>query len=196
MKIDTKAGGHREHGSSVEKVTKAEDGRTPRRGRQRRNGVTGQGNSPLALTQKRRGPNRLPRRARRNRKIRRGHTVVTTTKPGLLPTKVTAAIQIPASHFRQHLKNRNPSFRSAAKVPDAAQIDRIKQSEVKNRGSSPQLASPRSTRTTSIRPSQSWLTRTFPPLRLPLRLSRTRRWEYSGESWRTIGMIAVGLVSL
>ena len=196
VKIDTKPVAIESTESSVEKVTKA--GGTGGRPGAAPNGVTGQGNSPLALTQDASASESTSTESTSKQKNQAGHTVVTTTKPGLLPTKVTAAIQIPASHFVNIWKNRNPVVPGQpAKVPDAAQIDQIKQSEVKGIEDAVRNLLPPVPQGTNQYPSITVLTyEDIPSAPIAAPTLTDTVLEYLGESWRTLGMIAVGLVSL
>jgi flagellar M-ring protein FliF len=192
VKIDTKPIAIESSESNVEKITK---GGTPGgRPGAASNGVTG--NSPLALTQE--GSESTSTESTSKQKNQAGHTVVTSTKPGLIPTKVTASIQVPASHYVNIWKSRNPVVAGQpAKEPDLAQIDQIKQIVVKGIEDGVRNLLPPVPQGTNQYPYVSVLTyEDIPSTPIAAPTFTASVIDYLGESWRTIGMIAVGLVSL
>jgi len=196
VKVDTKPVAIESTESNVEKVTKdkgpgGRPGAAP-------NGVTGQGNSPLTLTQDTSGTESTSTETTSKQKNQAGQTIVHTVKPGLVPTQVTAAIQIPTSYFLNIWKNRNPVVAGQpAKEPDPAQIDQIKQSAIKEiedavRNLIPPV--PKGTNQYPFITVASYEDIPAAPIAAPT-LTDTLL-DYLGENWRTLGMIAVGLVSL
>lgn len=127
-----------------------------------------------------------------------GHIVTSSIRPGLVPTKVTTSIQIPASHFIDIWRKQNPVVAGQpAKDPDPAKLDQIKQSEVKVIEETVRNLIPPVLLGTNQYPQitvASYEDIPTAPIVAPTLLAQAT--DYLQESWRTIGMIAVGLVSL
>ncbi|MCE9524998.1 MAG: hypothetical protein K8R36_02975 [Planctomycetales bacterium] len=160
------------------------------------NGV--QGNKGLELTQEASGSESTSTENTEKTRNQPGYTDTVNIKPGLVPTKVTAAIQIPASHFIDIWKKRNPvAAGQPAKDPDAAQLIQIKQDELKVIEDTVRNLLPPVSQGTNQYPHitvSSYEDIPAAPIAAPT--FATTAMDYLGESWRTIGMIAVGLVSL
>ncbi|MBC7856616.1 MAG: hypothetical protein IAF94_24570 [Pirellulaceae bacterium] len=194
VKLDTKPVAMESSESSVEKTTKG--GSSGGRPGADSNGVNG--NTSVALTQDASGAESTSNESKSEQKNLAGHTVVHSTKPGLIPTKVTAAIHIPASHFVNIWKKRNPVVAGQpAKEPDAAQIEQLKQSELKMVEDAVRNLLPAVQQGTNQYPqitAASYEDMPGTPIVPPTFM--VTAMDYLGESWRSIGMIAVGLVSL
>lgn len=160
------------------------------------NGV--QGNKGLELTQETSGSESTTNEASETSVSKPSYTVSHISKPGLIPTKVTAAIQIPASHFLDIWKKRNPAVAGQpAKDPDAAQMAQIKQDELKVIEDTVRNLLPSAAQGTNQYPQITVASyEDIPSTPIAAPSFAVTAMEYLGESWRTIGMIAVGLVSL
>lgn len=194
VKLDTKPVAMESSESSVEKTTKG--GSPGGRPGADPNGVNG--NKGVTLTQDASGPESTTNETRSEQKNQAGHTVVHSTKPGLVPTKVTAAINIPVSHFIDIWKKRNPVVAGqTAREPDAAQVDQIKQSELKVVEETVRNLLPSVLQGTNQYPHitvASYEDIPAAPIVPPTFMAQAM--DYLGENWRTLGMIAVGLISL
>lgn len=160
------------------------------------NGV--QGNKGLELTQEASGNESTTNETTEKSVNQNGYTVTGTTKPGLVPTKVTAAIQIPASHFLDIWKKRNPvAAGQPAKDPDAAQMAQIRQDELKVIEDTVRNLLPPVAQGTNQYPQITVASyEDIPAAPIAPPTFAVTAMDYLAESWRTIGMIAVGLVSL
>ena len=194
VRLDTKPVAMESSESSVEKTTKG--GSSGGRPGAAPNGVNG--NTGVVLTQDAAGTESTSNESRSEQKNLAGHTWTSTSKPGLIPIKVTAAIHIPASHFINVWKKRNPVVAGQpAKEPDAAQIDQLKQSELKVVEEAVRNLIPAVQQGTNQYPHitvASYEDMPAAPIVPPTFMATAM--DYLGESWRSIGMIAVGLVSL
>jgi flagellar M-ring protein FliF len=160
------------------------------------NGV--QGNKGLELTQNAAGSESTSTESTSKTRNQPGQTMTHTVKPGLIPTKVTAAIQIPASHFLQIWQKQNPlAAGETAKPPDPAKLDQIKQSEVKVIEETVRNLIPPVLLGTNQYPQITVASyEDIPTIPIAAPTLLVQATDYLKESWRTIGMIAVGLVSL
>jgi flagellar M-ring protein FliF len=195
VKLDTKPVAIESSESNVEKTSKG--GGTGGRPGAVTNGVA-PGNNSRELTAEASGPESTTTESMSKQKNQPGYTVTGTTKPGLVPTNVTASISIPASHFVRVWKEQNPAVAGQpVKEPDAAQIAQIKQSELKMVEDIVRQLLPPAVVGTNQYPQitvASYVEIPSTPIAAPTFAAQAL--DFLGESWRTIGMIAVGLVSL
>ena len=194
VKLDTKPIAIESSNTTKETVTKG--GGSGGRPGAVANGV--QGNKGLELTQESSGSESTASETTEKSVNRPGFTQTLNTKSGHIPTKVTAAIQIPASHFLDIWRKRNPVVAGQpAKEPDAAQLDQITQTEVKKiEETVRQLLPPPPVGTNQYHHITVASYEDIPPAPIAAPTFATTAMDYLGESWRTLGMIAVGLVSL
>ena len=160
------------------------------------NGVAG--NKGLELTQETSGTESTTNESNSRTVNKPGFTATEVVKSALIPTKVTAAIQIPASHFIRVWKQRNPVLPGQpAKEPDAAQVNQIKQDEKKNIEETVRNLLPSVVQGTNQYPHitvAEYEDIPTPPIVPPTFAAQVTSWLV--ESWRTIGMIVVALASL
>lgn len=160
------------------------------------NGVVG--NKGLELTQESSGTESTLSESASKSRSYPGYTNTTRTTPGLIPTKVTAAIAVPASHFVRVWRQKNPVVAGQpAKEPDAVQLSQIEQTVKKNIEDVVRQLLPPVTQGTNQYPHISVATyEEDPPSPIAEPTFAAHVTGYLAESWRTIGMIVVGLVSL
>ena len=160
------------------------------------NGVNG--NRSLAVTAPAAAPETQSNESRSEVENLPGHTVTTTTKPPLVPTIVTAAIQFPMSHVVKTWRQTHPTpAGQTPKDPDPAELDKIR-NDIKTKVEEI---------VRNLLPPFSQGTNPYPhitvtpyddlqgePIAEPPLASQAGTWF--ADHWQTLAMIGVGVMCL
>jgi len=117
---------------------------------------------------------------------------------GLTPQRVTAAIGVPTSYFVRLWEERNPAAPGEApKQPDAAQLAKIRDEEIKKIRDHVAAILPAAqgvadkTELVTVTEFQD-----IPGAEIPTPTWLERFWEFLGTSWATLGMLGLAAMSL
>ncbi len=127
-----------------------------------------------------------------------GHEQIVTQKAPLVPTKVTASIDVPASYFLRIWKERNPA--EAAKpdaTPDPAVIAKIETETINKIKETVRNLLPPVEQGTDPYPHitvATYVDLPGPSVQPPTTVAEVTGWL--SDNWRSVAMIAVGLFSL
>jgi len=159
----------------------------------------GVGNQPVAITSTvTSGPEQTTTESSSQIRNLPGHEQIVMQKAPLVPTKVTASIDVPASYFVRIWKERNPA--EAAKpdvVPDPAAIAKIETETINKIKETVRNLLPPVEQGTDPYPHitvATYVDLPSPAAAPPSAVAQATGWF--SENWRSVAMVVVGLFSL
>lgn len=158
----------------------------------------GVGNSAVAINTASIAPETTSNESKSEVNSAVGHEQSTLVKAGLTPTRVTAAILIPQSHFLKVWQSRNATADGAApKAPEAAELSKI-ETEVSKKVNEVVV---------NLLPTVPEGTNPYPQIKVesyadfakpapPAITLADNALAWFGDNWQTLGMLMVGLFAL
>jgi flagellar M-ring protein FliF len=163
------------------------------------NGIDGPGNRAIALNQTTAGGNEsTTTESRTNVQNMPGQEVKYTEGAGLVPTKVTASINVPASYYAKIWQERNPPpAGQVPKTPEAADLAKIETETTTRIQETVRNLLPPFIVGTDPWPHITVSTYTDLPASLPAAPSlASTAGTWLADNWRTLGVVGLGIVSL
>jgi flagellar M-ring protein FliF len=160
--------------------------------------VETQGNRSIAVTGAAAGPESQTTETRSDSKSLPGHDTTVVEMARLVPRKVTASIDIPASYYTEVWKKRNPQAADkGAKQPDQAELATIEAETKKRLQETVRNLLPDFDKSTN--PYPHIVVETFVDLPKaapapPSLASNATTWL--ADNWQTLGVVGLGLLSL
>jgi flagellar M-ring protein FliF len=162
------------------------------------NGVETQGNRPLAVTTASSGPESQLTETRTDNKSLPGHDTTVVEMARLVPRKVTASIDIPASYYLEVWKKRNPQAADkAAKPPDQAELAIVEAETKKRLEETVRNLLPDVEKGANPWPYivvQTYVDLPKAAVAPPSLASNSTSWL--ADNWQTLGVVGLGLLSL
>jgi flagellar M-ring protein FliF len=158
----------------------------------------GVGNQPVAVSSTSAGSESQTTETRSNQTSVPGHERIVQQRAPLVPVKVTASIDVPASYYTSIWRQRNPTpAGQQPQPPDAAELSKIETETTNQIKETVRNLLPPVAQGTDPYPHISVATYTDlpgPPVAAPSLATASSMWL--ADNWRTLAMIAVGLISL
>jgi flagellar M-ring protein FliF len=158
----------------------------------------GVGNQPIAVSTSSAGSESQTTETRSNQTNVPGHERIVQQRAPLVPVKVTASIDVPASYYASIWRQRNPApAGQQPKQPDLAELSKIEAETTNQIKETVRNLLPPVAQGTDPYPHISVATYTDlpgPPIAAPSLAANSSMWL--ADNWRTLAMIGVGLVSL
>lgn len=156
------------------------------------------GNRPVELTSSSSAPESQTNESRSELQQIPGHSVVTRTSVPLMPTKVTAAIQIPMSYLTRIWQQKNPTPAGQQPTePDPAQVVQLKEDTKKKIQETVRNLLPQVTKGEDPYPHitvEAYDDLPTKPVVPPSVTAQAGAWF--ADNWRGLAMVVVGLFSL
>jgi flagellar M-ring protein FliF len=158
----------------------------------------GVGNQPVAISASSSGQEQTMTESSSQIRNLPGHEQTVLHKAPLVPTKVTASIDVPASYFTRIWKERNPAETGKpAPVADAAALAKIETETINKIKETVRNLLPPVAQGTDPYPHitvATYVDLPGPAVAAPTTVAEATGWL--SDNWRSVAMIAVGLVSL
>lgn len=160
--------------------------------------ANGVGNQPVAISATSSSPASSMTETRSETQNIPGYQVETIGKSPLIPTMVTASIEVPTSYFLQVWRQRNPPVAGTeAKAPDPAELAKVETETVNRIKETVRNLLPPVAQGTNPYPHVVVSTYTdlpTAPASIPSLAANTTAWL--ADNWQTLAVIGVGLISL